>query len=150
MLWLLADSALSGYVGGSGTVGRPWPGRGQVPRVERERLLVRRHQVVKAEREVSYAVTALGPTEADAAAVLALLRGHWGIENRVHWVRNASFDEDRCQVRTQAAPHVLAAGRNLALTLLRRAGHANVAAALRSLAAQPARAVQLVLSGRYV
>lgn len=145
MLWLLADPALNAYVGSSGTVGRPWPGLQQVARVERQRCQVRRGCVVKQEREVSYAITALAPSEADAQQVLTALRGHWGIENRAHWVRDVSFDEDRCQVRTQAAPQVLAAGRNLAIALLRRAGQTNIAEALRTLAARPAQAVRLLL-----
>ena len=77
----------------------------------------------------------------------AALRGHWGIENRAHWVRDVVFDEDRSQVRSGAAPQVLAAGRNLAIALLRRAGYGCIAAALRTLAGRPACAVQLVLSG---
>ena len=75
------------------------------------------------------------------------LRGHWGIENRAHHVRDVVFDEDRCQVRSGAAPQVLAAGRNLAIALLRRAGYPGIAAALRTLAGRPACAVQLVVSG---
>ena len=62
---------------------------------------------------------------------MTISRGYWGIENRVHWVRDVTFDEDRCQVRTGAAPQVLAALRSLAISLVRRAGHSNVAAALR-------------------
>ena len=144
MVWLIADPALNAYVGSSGSVGRPWPGLQQVARVERQRWQVRRGGVVKQEREVSYAITGLPPSEADARQVLAALRGHWGIENRVHWVRDVSFDEDRCQVRTLAAPQVLAAGRNLAIALLRRAGYANIAEALRTLAARPLQAVRLI------
>ena len=37
---------------------------------------------------------------------MSLSRGHWGIENRLHWVRDVTFDEDRSQVRTGAAPQV--------------------------------------------
>ncbi len=59
------------------------------------------------------------------------LGGVWGIENRLHWVRDVTFDEDRSQVRTGAAPQVLAGLRNLVISLVRRAGHSNVAAALR-------------------
>ena len=69
--------------------------------------------------------------DADARRLLSLSRGHWGIENRLHWVRDVTFDEDRSQVRTGAAPQVLAGLRNLVISLVRRAGHSNVAAALR-------------------
>jgi hypothetical protein len=147
MVWLVADPALNAYVGSSGTVGRPWPGVQQLARVERRRELWRGAACVKVTREVSYALTSLPPERADAAALLAALRGHWRIENRAHWVRDVVWDEDRSQVRSGAAPQVLAAGRNLAAALLRRAGYTNLAAALRTLAARPADAVQLVLTG---
>ncbi len=94
---------------------------------------------------MSYAITSLPPARADAAALLAYLRGHWGIENRLHWVRDVTFDEDRSQTRVGAAPQVMAACRNLALALLRRAGHACIAAALRTYAGRPRHAAALVL-----
>ena len=51
---------------------------------------------------VSYAISSLPATDADARRLLSLSRG-WGIENRLHWVRDVTFDEDRSQVRTGAA-----------------------------------------------
>jgi len=110
-------------------------------------MLLRRGQVVHSTVEVSYAITSVPPRQATAARLLRLLRGHWGIENRLHWVRDVTFDEDRSQVRCGAAPQVLAAGRNLAVALLRRAGYPCIAAALRTLAGRPRCAVQLVLTG---
>ena len=111
-MWALADPELNGYVGSAGTVGEAWPHLQQVCRLERQR-------VVK------------GKKDADARRLLSLSRGHWGIENRLHWVRDVTFDEARSQVRTGAAPQVLAGLRNLVISLVRRAGHSNVAAALR-------------------
>jgi predicted transposase YbfD/YdcC len=72
--------------------------------------------------EVVHGVTSLTSDRADAARLLALVRGHWAIENGLHWVRDVTFDEDRSQVRTGAAPQVLAALRNTAIGLLRLAG----------------------------
>ena len=97
-------------------------------------------------REASYAVTSRGPDHADAARLLAALRGHWGIENKLHHVRDVTFDEDRSQTRTGAAPQATAACRNLAIALLRRAGHANIAAACRTYAGRPHQAIALVAS----
>jgi len=114
--------------------------------VERRRESIRGGRVVKAEVEVSYAVTSLSPERAGAAALLRLLRGHWGIENGAHHVRDVTFDEDRCQVRSGAAPQAFAACRNLASALLRRTGHANIAEALRTNAGRPRQAVALVAS----
>lgn len=78
-----------------------------------------------------YAITSLTAFQADPALLARWIRGHWGIENRLHWVRDVSFDEDRSQVRTGHGPQVMAALRNLAITALRLAGITNVAAALR-------------------
>lgn len=95
-------------------------------------------------RETSYLITSLSPEAASPRRLLELARGHWGIENRLHWVRDVTFDEDRCQVRSGAAPQVMAGLRNLVIGLFRRAGVSNIAAALRTLAGQPHRALALV------
>ena len=77
--------------------------------------------------------------------MLRLWRGHWGIENRLHYVRDVTFGEDASPVRTGAAPQVLAVLRNLVLALLRNAGSTNIAAALREHAwSQPGAALRLL------
>jgi predicted transposase YbfD/YdcC len=76
----------------------------------------------------------------------AWVQSHWEIENRLHWVRDVTFDEDRSQVRTGQAPRVMAGLRNLAITLLRRDGHTNIAAALRHHARDINRPVSLLLT----
>ncbi len=62
--------------------------------------------------ETSYAITSLGFTQASAAELAAIIRGHWGIEDRLHWVRDMDFDEDRSQARTAAGPRIMASLRN--------------------------------------
>lgn len=74
------------------------------------------------------------------------MQGHWGIENRLHWVRDVTFDEGRFQVRTGHAPRVMATCRNTAISLLRTIGWDNVAAALRHHARHPDHALRLVLT----
>jgi hypothetical protein len=147
LVWALADPELSAYAGSSGTEAVPWPHLAQACRVERRRTLLRHGRVLKREVEISYAITSAPPERADATTLARGLRGHWGIENRCHWVRDVTFDEDRCQVRTGAAPQAFAACRNLAVALLRRRHCQNIAAALRTHAARPHLAVALVLSG---
>jgi hypothetical protein len=118
-----------------------WPGAEQVCLLER----VRRSRG-KETTETVCAVTSLGPERASAKQLLAISRGHWSIENRVPWVRDMSFGEDACRVRTAEAPEVLAALRNAGLRLLRSIRVPNVAAALRRHAAKPHEALRLVMS----
>lgn len=143
ILWALADPTLNQYAGSAGTVGTAWPHLQQVCRIERHRTL-RQQGTWKTEVEVSYAITSLPPERAQAPRLLHMQRGHWGIENKIHHTRDVTFDEDRCQVRSGAAPQVLAATRNLVMTLLRRTGVQNVAAALRTNAGRPHEAVALI------
>ena len=94
--------------------------------------ITRRRKVKgKWSRETCYAVTSLTVTQASPAQLAAIIRGHWGIEDRLHWVRDLDFDEDRSQIRTASGPRIMAALRNLAVTILRLAGARNIAAALR-------------------
>jgi len=82
-------------------------------------------------RETVYGITSLLPAKAAPAQLLALVRAHWTIENRLHWVRDVTFDEDRSQIRRGAGPQVMATLRNLAISLLRLAGAPLIAPALR-------------------
>ena len=72
--------------------------------------------------ETVYTIISLTAAEATPARLLALARAHWGIENRLHYVRDVARGEDRGRTRTGAAPQVLTALRNPALTLIRRRG----------------------------
>lgn len=105
----------------------------QVACVERDIFHVRRATTTL---ERVYLISSLSRTEASPAQLLALNRGHWGIENRLHLVRDMAFDEDRCRARTGNTPHVLACLRNFAISLLRLFQVSNIKAALRDLAAQ--------------
>lgn len=81
--------------------------------------------------ETVYGITSLTPQQASPDRLLHLSRGHWSIENRLPWVRDVTFDEDRCRVRTGAGAQVMASLRNLAISLLRMAGARYIAPALR-------------------
>ena len=120
----------------------PWPGAHQV-------FVVERHVVLKktgTERhEQVYGVTSLALERARAREVLHLLRAHWHIENRTHWVRDVTFDEDRSPVRCGAILQVMAALRNTTIGLLRATGITNIAAASRHYAAQPSAALALLI-----
>jgi predicted transposase YbfD/YdcC len=81
--------------------------------------------------ETVYAITDLGAHQARPDELAAWIRGHWQIENGLHWVRDVTFAEDLSQVRTGAGPQVMASLRNLVISLHRLAGATNIAKALR-------------------
>jgi len=91
-----------------------------------------------------YFITSLPPERADAASLLRFQRGHWQIENGLHYVRDVTFDEDRSTVRSGGAPQTLAACRNLAMALLRRSGLTSIASGLPTFAGRPHAAIRLV------
>lgn len=95
--------------------------------------------------ETVYAITDLDPHQARPDELAAWIRGHWHIENKLHWVRDVTFAEDQSQIRTGAAPQVMATFRNLAISLHRLAGATNIAAALRHHARNATRPLQLLM-----
>lgn len=103
-----------------------WHGLKQVVRLERT---TRRDG--KTTTEVQYAITSLSRWQADASGLLKHWRNHWGIENRVHWVRDTLWQEDRCGIRNPRGGHNMAAVRNAAINLLRLAKTPNLTAAVR-------------------
>lgn len=92
-----------------------WPGIAAICRLERIRETKDR-----CSREIIYAITSVMPGKIDAAGLLALAREHWAIENRSFHVRDVTFREDDCRVRSGAAPRALAEIRSAALNLIRR------------------------------
>jgi predicted transposase YbfD/YdcC len=94
--------------------------------------------------ETVYAITDLGPHQARPDELAGWIRGHWQIENGLHWVRDVTYAEDLSQVRTGGGPQVMAALRNLAISLHRLAGATNIAAALRHHARDAARPLRLL------
>jgi len=94
--------------------------------------------------ETSYAITSLPAAQARPAQLAEWIRGHWKIENQLHWVRDVTLGEDLSQVRTGTGPHVMAAIRNLIISILRLAGHTSIARALRHTARNPERAFRLL------
>lgn len=89
-------------------------------------------------------MTSLSREQAGADRLPALVRHHWAIENGLHRVRDMTFGEDACRVRSQSAPEVLAGIRNAAIHLLKRVNPRNIAGAMRHLAAKPFKAIRLI------
>lgn len=101
------------------------------------------HSTGETTREHVFVITSLTAEEATPAQLADYIRGHWGIENRLHWVRDVTYHEDHSQVRTGNAAHVMASIRNLAISIHRLTGATNIAAALRHTMRNPAIAHQL-------
>jgi predicted transposase YbfD/YdcC len=95
---------------------------------------------------VVYGITSLKRAGADAKALLRLVRGHWGIENKSHYVRDETLGEDRCRIRTGSSPQVLAALRNVAVHLLEGRQASSKAAATRRFMAHPEEALPLLFT----
>jgi predicted transposase YbfD/YdcC len=130
---LTSTTLLAGYL-------EEWADACQVFRLTRTRVIDG-----KRTEETVYGITSLSRQEADAARLLALVRGHWGIENRLHHVRDATLKEDACRARKGAAAQVLAALRNAAVYLLEEVEAESKAAATRHLAGHPREALALFL-----
>ena len=118
-----------------------WPYVAQVAQLTRTVT-----KVGKTTTEVVYLITPLSPPKASQERLLELVRGHWGIENRLHYVRDVSFGEDRSRLRTGSAPQVLAALRNLVITLIHRSGSSQIAATRQHFASCPQEALALLFS----
>jgi predicted transposase YbfD/YdcC len=94
--------------------------------------------------EIVYAVTSLGYPDVRAHHLAEIIRGHWHIENRLHWVRDVTFAEDLSQIRTGHGPAVMAVLRNFAISRHRLTGATNIAAACRDTGRHPQRAADLL------
>ena len=110
--------------------------------VERIRVEVK---AGKTHREVVCLITSLSPEKASPRCLLELNRGHWEIENRLHWVRDVTFAEDQSQIRTGAGPQMMALLRNFTISLVRLRHKAKwITQALRDLAARPHLALAMI------
>jgi predicted transposase YbfD/YdcC len=130
---LESSHALSDYV--------DWPGVSQVMRRRYQRIILKTGEVGEA---TTYGITSIPHTEVGAAGLERLWRGHWTIENRVHYVRDVTMGEDANQTHTGKAPHVLAALRNAILNLFRHHSWNNIADAFRHYNASVKEALDLI------
>lgn len=108
-----------------------WPGVAQVGLLERTVAVGG-----EVTAEVGYLITSVPRGSAGAATLLGWVRGHWGIENRLHYVRDVAMGEDANRTSAGSGPQALAALRNLAVSKMRFDGVKNIAAELRRNAAR--------------
>jgi hypothetical protein len=98
----------------------------------------------KCRHETVYGLSSLPSARATPARLLSLSRGQWTIENRLHWVRDVTFDEDRSRVRPGTGAQVMATLRNLTISLLHLAGAQYIAPALRRCARSDSLALRFI------
>jgi predicted transposase YbfD/YdcC len=137
---LRVTTALSAYLASQSR----WPHLAQVAQLTRT-VTTGTGSAAATTTEVVYVLTTLPPERACPHCLLRFVRQHWQIENGLHWVRDVTFGEDRSRLRTGHAPQILAALRNVALTLIHRTGSRQIAASRRTFAAHPDRAFALLL-----
>jgi len=131
--FLTSSDELNGY--------SDWPGLHQVFELTRTIVTKKTGEVSK---ETVYGITSLPLEEANPERLLELVRNHWHIENKVHWVRDVIYDEDRSQVRCGNTPQVMALLRNTVIGLMRLSGITKIASSCRKFSAQPELALALI------
>ena len=95
-------------------------------------------------QQVRYGITSLPAEVSDAARVAVLKRGHWQVENGLHYVKDVTLGEDASQTHVGKGADVFAMVRNIAISLLRRAGYRTIAAHLRRYSGCPHEALALL------
>lgn len=131
---LTASTVLTDYIN--------WPGLAQVYQYQSQRVNTKTRERTS---QTQYGITSLSPEAASAKDLLKLRREHWTIENKIHWVRDTVLSEDASQARTGNLPHVMAALRNTAMSVLRFDGRTKIAETLRFFASEPKLAVNSIL-----
>lgn len=112
----------------TGVLASTWPGAQQIGRLTRTS---KRSKNKDSTVEVVYIITSHGAHQAPARRVNDIIRGHWGIENKLHYVRDVTFGEDGNQIRIGNTPRIIASLTNAAITALRLKGKTNIAEATR-------------------
>jgi predicted transposase YbfD/YdcC len=124
-------------------LGSDWPGCQQVFRLKRVRKTGE-----KIETEVVLGITSRSRQRAGAKELLGLTRGHWGIENGLHGVRDGTLREDASRIRKGTATQTMAILRNLVIFLFKRLGHDSAAAATRHYVCHPEKSLEVLSTPR--
>ncbi|MGH3915836.1 MAG: ISAs1 family transposase [Pseudonocardiaceae bacterium] len=107
-------------------------------RVRKRTKNSRKYRTVEVRTAVAaLCITSLSAREAAPCHLAGYVRGHWSIENKIHWVRDVTYREDSSRVRTAARPRIMITLRNLAVGLIRQAGHTKIAATIRKIKTDP-------------
>jgi hypothetical protein len=125
--------------------GIEFPGAAQIFRIRRDVFDLAGQRIGK---EVVHGITSLDVQRATAQAVAAWVRRHWGIENKIHWVRDVLFAEDRQHAYLGASAQAMATFRNLAIGLIRLAGATEIKRTLERIAGERTRILPLLAASR--
>jgi predicted transposase YbfD/YdcC len=121
--------------------GIDFPGAAQVFRIRRDTFDHAGNHLTK---EVVHGITSLTATQATPETLARFVRQHWGIENKIHWVRDVVYREDHQHAYAGTGAQVMATLRNLALGLLRLAGITQITRALERIAADRTRILPII------
>ena len=100
-----------------------WVGLARLVKVERTGT-----RAGKPYEQIAYYISSLN---LNAAQFAQGIRGHWGIENRLHWVKDVVLEEDSSRIRQGHAPANLSIIRSLAIAILRYNGYSSITTAMR-------------------
>ncbi len=95
-----------------------WPFASQIGRIDPQRTEIKTGKI---SQESVYIITSATEQEASATKLLALNRGHWGVENRLHYAKDRLMDEDRCRSSHPSVFRILSSIRSMTVLLLRKA-----------------------------
>jgi len=121
--------------------GVDFPGAAQVFRIRRDTF---DHEGTRLSKEVVHGITSLTADQASPEVIARFVRQHWGIENKIHWVRDVVYREDHQHAYAGTGAQVMATLRNLALGLLRLAGITQITRTLEHIAADRTRIIPLI------
>lgn len=102
-----------------GFAGLDFPYARQVARITRYRTV---KATGKRGRETVYVITDLSSGQADPRRIGEIVQAEWGIENKIHYVRDVTFGEDASRIRTGHGPQNMATLRSVTMNFLRRKG----------------------------
>jgi predicted transposase YbfD/YdcC len=125
--------------------GIDFPHAEQVFRIRRD---VFDHTGQRISKDIVHGITSLDLHEATTQTLASWVRQHWGIENRIHWVRDVVFAEDHQNSYLGQTAHAMALFRNLAIGLIRLAGHTQIKRTLERIAADRTRILPLLAASR--
>lgn len=119
-----------------------WPHLGQVFRLQR---VIQHQKTGRITYQVVFGITSLSAQDCSPERLMKLIRQHWHIENRLHYVRDVTFHEDDCRIRETKRQRLLAAINNLVIGLIRRCDFDYVPEARRFFSLNYDKALQLLL-----